>query len=453
MKKKYIVILVIILLIILGIVGWFVYQQIKENGRQYEIEKLSIDNYQYFILRQDGNYGVINKNGDIVINPEYTNIVIPNPEKEVFICYTGEETKILNQNQEQIYAQYSHIQPIKLKNIASDLMYEKNVLTYEQDGKIGLINLEGEIIAKPIYESIEGLPYKEGELLVKIDGKYGVINNKGNELVKAEYDQISPDNYTTEENGYKDAGYIVSNTTENGYRYGYVDVKGNMILQTEYNEISRIIDIKGNDIYLIAAQNGQYGMYKNEKQVIKNEYQSISYNSENGTVTLEKTKKLIDSSKNDLDALVWMMTDVSSNFNKLAVNINGIITDEKFKPTMYETAEAISNMSKQLAPIIGSINAEEFAEDLNSIMKNLNELSTTVNRMSKDEKLKKKFVDSVDNFNATMCQVNTALETINGEDNEENLKQIVEDTSDTIANLKKFSEKLNKRFLLFRLMF
>ncbi len=171
------------------------------------------------------------------------------------------------------------------------------------------------------------------------------------------------------------------------------------------------------------------------------------------TTTLEKAEKLIDSSKNDLDALVWMMTDVSSNFNKLAVNINGIITDEKFKPTLYETAEAISSMSKNLAPIIGSINAEEFAEDLNSIMKNLNELSTTVNRMSKDEKLKKKFVDSVDNFNATMCQVNKALETINGEDNEENLKQIVEDTSDTIANLKKFSEKLNKRFLLFRLMF
>ena len=171
------------------------------------------------------------------------------------------------------------------------------------------------------------------------------------------------------------------------------------------------------------------------------------------TTTLEKAEKLIDSSKNDLDALVWMMTDVSSNFNKLAVNINGIITDEKFKPTMYETAEAISSMSKNLAPIIGSIDAEEFAEDLNSIMKNLNELSSTVNRMSKDEKLKKKFVDSVDNFNATMCQVNKALETINGDENEENLKQIVEDTTDTIANLKKFSEKLNKRFLLFRLMF
>ena len=35
----------------------------------------------------------------------------------------------------------------------------------------------------------------------------------------------------------------------------------------------------------------------------------------------------------------------------------------------------------------------------------------------------------------------------------DNLKQIVNDTSVTVENLKKFSEKLNKRFLLFRLMF
>ena len=292
MKKKYIIMLVVILLIIMAIAGWFIYKQIEKNGREYEIQKVNIENYQYFILRQEGNYGVINKNGDIVINPEYTNIVIPNPEKAVFICYNDENTKVLNQNQEQIYTEYSNIQPIRLKNIASDLMYEKNVLTYEQDGKIGLMNLEGEAIAKPIYESIEGLPYKEGELLVKQEGKYGVINNKGNELVKAEYDQIAVDNYTTEDVGYKNAGYIVSNTTENGYRYGYIDVNGNVILTPEYNEISRIVDIKDDaNVYLITAQNGQYGMFKNNEQVIKNEYQSIAYNSENGTLTLEKTKR------------------------------------------------------------------------------------------------------------------------------------------------------------------
>ena len=171
------------------------------------------------------------------------------------------------------------------------------------------------------------------------------------------------------------------------------------------------------------------------------------------TTTLEKAEKLIDTSKNDIDAIVWMMTDATNNFNRLATNLNGIVSDEKFKPTLYETADAIKNMSNQLAPIIGAIDAKEFAEDLNSVMNNLNDISTAVNKMTKDENLKRKFLDSVDNLNITMCEVSKALETVNGKGDKENLKQIVNDTTETVSNLKKFSEKLNKRFLLFRLLF
>ena len=172
------------------------------------------------------------------------------------------------------------------------------------------------------------------------------------------------------------------------------------------------------------------------------------------TTTLAKTEKLIETSRNDIDAVLWMMSDVSTNFNKLATNINGIIGDEKFKPMMYDTAESISNLSKQLTPILGAVDAKAFGEDLIAVMTNLNEISTSVNKMTKDENLKTKIETSIDNLNVTMCEVSNALETINGEDGDkEGLKQIVEDTSETVANLKKFSEKLNKRFLLFRLMF
>jgi len=171
------------------------------------------------------------------------------------------------------------------------------------------------------------------------------------------------------------------------------------------------------------------------------------------TTTLEKAEKLIETSKNDIDAIVWMMTDATNNFNKLATNINGIVTDEKFKPTLYETADAISNLSKQLTPIIGAVNAKDFAEDLNSVMHNLNDISTAVNKMAHDDDLKKKFTNSVDNLNITMCEVSKALKTVNGKGDKENLKQIINDTTETMENLKKFSEKLNKRFLLFRLMF
>ena len=172
------------------------------------------------------------------------------------------------------------------------------------------------------------------------------------------------------------------------------------------------------------------------------------------TTTLAKTEKLVETSKNDIDAMLWLLSDVSNNFNKLAVNVNGIIGDEKFKPAAYETAEAVSNLSKQLSPIIGAVDAKEFAEDLNAVMKNLNEISSSVNRMTKDENLKTKISTSIDNLNVTMCEVSTALETINGEGGDKDgLKQIINDTSSTVSNLKKFSEKLNKRFLLFRLMF
>lgn len=172
------------------------------------------------------------------------------------------------------------------------------------------------------------------------------------------------------------------------------------------------------------------------------------------TTTLQKTEKLIDSSRNDIDAILWMMSDVANNFNKLTTNINGIIGDEKFKPMMYQTTESICKLSEKLTPILGSVDAKAFAEDLNAVMKNMNEISTSVNRMTKDEKLKAKITTTVDNLNASMYEVTKALETINGAPGDkENLKQIMDDTSKTVKNLRKFSEKLNKRFLLFRLLF
>lgn len=36
-------------------------------------------------------------------------------------------------------------------------------------GKFGLINYEGKVITKPIYEEISSVKYKEGEILAKKD--------------------------------------------------------------------------------------------------------------------------------------------------------------------------------------------------------------------------------------------------------------------------------------------
>lgn len=291
MKRTFIIrntiIAVIIIAVIIGIVIYFFGQDVDKD---YEIAK--IENYNYFVLKQDNLSGVIDRSGNIIINPEYDDVSIPNPEKAIFACYKNSEVKMLNENKEQLFTQYEKVEPIKLKNVASDLMYEKTVLKYKEDGKYGLINLDGKKLLKAQYDEIESLSYKEGELLAKKEEKYGVININGKIVVNTEYDNISVDAYHTTGIGYKFAGYIVSNKTEQGYRYGYIDYKGKKMLPTEYNEISRITNIKDKEqIYLIVAKNGQYGLINNEKELIKNEYQSISYDEKNKLLTIEKSKK------------------------------------------------------------------------------------------------------------------------------------------------------------------
>lgn len=290
MKKRYIVAIIIVLLIILSIGGFFVYNIMIENGRKYEIAQ--IKQYNYFVLKQQSGYGVIDKKGNIIVESEYEDVKIPNPEKAVFVCYTGNSTKILNERREEILNEYSNVEAIRLKNISSDLMYEKTVLKYSNNGKYGLIDLEGKEVTKPIYDELDSLPYKEGELLVRQENKYGVINIKGNKLVDLKYETIAVDGYYTDANKYKYAGYIVSVRTEQGYRYGYIDINGKEIIKPEYNELSRVTEIEDdNNVYLLGAKNGQYGLLKNSQDFVRNEYQSIRYDTTNKVFVVEKSKK------------------------------------------------------------------------------------------------------------------------------------------------------------------
>lgn len=291
MKKKNVVIIVILLVIIIGISVFFIMQNSKVAGRDYNIEK--VENFNYFVVQDGDNYGVMDKEAKIVIEPKYQNIVIPNPSKPIFICTPSDsKSKVLNEKNEELFTNYEEVGSIKLKNLASSLVYEKSVLKYKKEEKYGLIDFNGKEITKPIYGSIDALEYKEGELIVEKDGKYGVINIKGVTLVEPQYEIIKVDGYYTEENGYKKAGYIVGIKTEEGYRYGYVDVNGNTLLETEFNEILRVSNIKDdNNIYFIASKNGQYGLYKNSSSILNTEYQSIEYNQTNNIFVIEKSRR------------------------------------------------------------------------------------------------------------------------------------------------------------------
>ena len=295
-KKKVIVFIVLVLIIIAVEVSLIIY--FSERAKYiFDVEYVS--NIEYNIIEKDGSYGVIDGDGNIVVEPTYNVIQIPNPSKPLFICmsnYNTEtkeyETKVLNEKREQIITGYSNVQAIPTDSTADGVPYENTVLKYKKDGKYGIISTEGEEITEPIYEDISAVTYKEGMLLVKENGKYGVININGKVVIKPEYDNITVDNYYDAETKYQKTGFIVCNINEEGYRYGYVDYRGKKILDTIYTEIERVTEIENeDDIYIIAYKDGQAGLLKNKKVVLNYEYEEIIYYSYNDVFIVQRNGK------------------------------------------------------------------------------------------------------------------------------------------------------------------
>lgn len=176
------------------------------------------------------------------------------------------------------------------------------------------------------------------------------------------------------------------------------------------------------------------------------------------TETLDKIDSLLDSSQEDIKQLLAMTQQATDDFSKLSNNINNLIGDSSFKSTVVSTADSIDKLAKNLNKIMDAADAEETGKNIKIITQNLAQISESVNAMTSDGKLKSELTSAITNINSAMTQMSIALETVNNVDpnNKQqvsDLKIIVEDTVCITENLKKFSEKLNKRFLLFRLLF
>lgn len=175
-------------------------------------------------------------------------------------------------------------------------------------------------------------------------------------------------------------------------------------------------------------------------------------------LTLGKIDTILDSSRSDIDQLLAMTKQATDDFSKLSDNINNIIGDKQFKKTMLSTADSVDKLAQNLNKVMDSADAEETGKNLKIIAQNLSQITDSVNTITKDDKLKNQLTSAITNINNAMAEVATALDTVNrvnpaNPSQATDLQQIVRDTVETTSNLKKFSEKLNKRFLLFRLLF
>ena len=295
-KKKVIILVVVVFVLIVAIVCLTLYFN-KRAKYVYDIEQVS--NIEYNVINVNNRCGVIDGAGNVIIEPTYNVIQIPNPSKPVFICmsdYNTEtreyQTKVLNEKREQILTGYESVQAIPNETTADGIPFEKTALKYKKNGKYGLLNINGKEITDAIFDDISSMTYKEGMFLVKQEDKLGVINQNGVYVIDVEYDNITADNYYDVETKYERTGFIVCKIEENGYRYGYINYKGDVILNPEYTEVERVTELEDNkNVYIVAYKDGQAGLLKNKKNILNYEYEDISYNSYNNVFIVQRNGK------------------------------------------------------------------------------------------------------------------------------------------------------------------
>ncbi|MBE7706672.1 MAG: MCE family protein [Cyanobacteria bacterium SIG30] len=171
--------------------------------------------------------------------------------------------------------------------------------------------------------------------------------------------------------------------------------------------------------------------------------------------TIEKAQLLIDESKEDLNIMFKQTNKLISNLVNLSDSVNKLLGDEDLKTSVTEASKSFVKLSDNINTILEDEQTKEIISNLNDISKNMSEITNYVDEFTKDEKLKKDLKETISGVNNAMKGINSTLESLNelpdGEKIE--IKNAIGDILIATRNIKTFSQKLNKRFLLFRLMF
>ena len=232
----------------------------------------------YFTVYDNNKYGVIDNEGNTIIDLEYDElIVIPDQTTDLFICtydvdYDNEtySTKVLNSDGEEILTDYSNVHAIE-KSDVNDVWYDTNLLIYEENGLYGLIDFNGTKILDAEYTDIYALDGTEKSIVVEKDGLKGIVNSNLKKLViDCNYDDVSTLSTSSE-----DDGYIVSIDGS----YGIISASGKTILETNYTEIK---NVTGNSMYVVNDGTGLKLIDSNLSVILDSGFDDIiSINGEN----------------------------------------------------------------------------------------------------------------------------------------------------------------------------
>lgn len=255
--KKVIGVIIAIAVIVMIIIS--IVNIIKNSDKKVEVK-----NYSYYTAYENGKFGVINNDGETVIEPSYDEMIaIPNNSKPIFICtydvddVTGTyKTKAINEKNEEILTGYDTIEAIDNFDSEQNIWYEDNVLRVSKDGKYGIIDFNGQEVLPCEYDEIAALKGTSNNFIVKKDGNVGLVNEKGQTIINTEYKDI-----LTLKEGYKNE-YIIVNSDN---KYGLISTSGTVLIEPTYEEVKYL---ESSNLFAVKQDNTWKLMDLSEKKII-----------------------------------------------------------------------------------------------------------------------------------------------------------------------------------------
>ncbi|NYR10875.1 WG repeat-containing protein [Psychrobacter sp. BI730] len=190
----------------------------EDYSGEYGFANGHLTNGVLIVQNTEGRYGLLNKQGQLVVPLEYDYIV---------------------------------------QLIDSEKMIERegDIVKVKKNNKYGLINSSGEVVLPLEYEDITS--FSDKLLVVKINGKYGLVDEKGRVVIDLKYDElgaissnmavaVKDEDYKfinrcgVEEQGlgvYEYAGSFIDGLAlvRKGGKYGFINNKGQAVISIIYD--------------------------------------------------------------------------------------------------------------------------------------------------------------------------------------------------------------------------
>lgn len=221
--------------------------------------------------------------------------------------------------------------------------------------------------------------------------------------------------------------------------------------------LKEFLDIQLESVLALKETNDRINVLLSEESItdLKETLKNTKDLTANANETLKQANSLIASTRSDFNSLMLLANQLGENVNVLSRNVNDIVGNDKFKNNLIATTDSIRKSTQDLSDLIEKSHLQDTLKYMNSTAKDASEVSSYFNKYFHNVNVTQKMDKTVDNLNVSLENLSKTLEKVNGlsTTEENNLKEIIKNSSETSKNLKQFSEKLNKKFLLFRLMF